>query len=304
KNVTKKKISTNFFLLSINSILRKFPHSAINIYFHHPNAERSLHKHNTAFATLTNKSFLFHLPSLKKTVYSVFVKMAIDNEESAVKLNNRRIMGPEDGDNRWPPWLNPLLKERFFVQCHLHADFHKSECNMYCLDCMNGALCSLCLSHHKDHHAIQIRRSSYHDVIRVNEIQKVLDITGVQTYIINSAKVVFLNERPQPRPGKGVTYSCEVCERSLMVGTSKDFKKKPKKNAHTMTLEYEDSYSNSSSNSGRMPHKRKNNNYHVSSFSPSTPPPTPIGFRSVHKRRKGIPHRAPLSGNALEYEYY
>uniref|UniRef100_A0A5B7ACQ5 PLATZ transcription factor family protein n=2 Tax=Davidia involucrata TaxID=16924 RepID=A0A5B7ACQ5_DAVIN len=174
---------------------------------------------------------------------------------------------------------------------------------MYCLDCMNGPLCSLCLTYHKDHRAIQIRRSSYHDVIRVSEIQKFLDITSVQTYIINSAKVVFLNERPQPRPGKGVTNTCEVCERSLLdsfrfcslgckiVGTSKK----------RYASESEDSYSSSSSRShGRK--KTNSSSSKVQSFTPSTPPPTVVNFRTA-KRRKGIPHRAPMGGGLI-IEYY
>ncbi|KAK7386614.1 hypothetical protein VNO78_26948 [Psophocarpus tetragonolobus] len=306
---------TNTLFLSLNlpppssTRIHSLPHSLLS--------KKNTHTH-TLFLLRNPKqhSFLTFTTSQHNTYIRLNVspitsfKLAFENQDTTVreiKPKNRRIMGaggPDDEDNRWPPWLKPLLKESFFVQCKLHADSHKSECNMYCLDCMNGALCSLCLAYHKDHRAIQIRRSSYHDVIRVNEIQKVLDIAGVQTYIINSARVVFLNERPQPRPGKGVTNTCEVCERSLLdsyrfcslgckiVGTSRNFQKKKKSTA--MASDSEDSYSSNSS------HGKKNIHRVVQSFTPSTPPPTSVNYRTA-KRRKGIPHRAPMGGLLIEY---
>ncbi|CAL9128499.1 unnamed protein product [Musa acuminata var. zebrina] len=212
-----------------------------------------------------------------------------------------------------PPWLRPLLKTSFFTHCEVHGDSNKSECNMYCLDCMGNALCSYCLPDHKDHHVVQIRRSSYHNVIRVSEVSKFIDISYIQTYIINSAKIVFLNERPQPRPGKGVTNTCEICCRSLLdsfrfcsigcklggMKTDPDltFALRPKPGREWMH--------GSESDESSTPRKvRKTLAFGRSivvpaasaagseggSISPGTPPI--LSYRT--SRRKGIPHRAPF----------
>jgi hypothetical protein len=58
-----------------------------------------------------------------------------------------------------PPWLVPLLHTTFFAACpaHAHGVSGKSECNLWCLDCMGEGLCSLCLTDHRDHHVVQVR---------------------------------------------------------------------------------------------------------------------------------------------------
>ncbi|XP_024023006.1 uncharacterized protein LOC21405427 [Morus notabilis] len=205
-----------------------------------------------------------------------------------------------------PPWLEPLLTTSFFSVCRTHGDAARSERNMFCLDCPNGdAFCFYCRSSkHQDHQVIQIRRSSYHDVVRVSEIQKVLDISGVQTYVINSARVLFLNERPQPKTGKGVAHICEICGRSLLdpfrfcslgcklVAIKRNgdasFALEAKNEEELVRMRRLEGISSTRGTLLREEEELREGSRQ--DIYPPTPSPPPSSAR----RRKGIPHRAPF----------
>ncbi|KAL9368293.1 hypothetical protein Peur_039492 [Populus x canadensis] len=201
-----------------------------------------------------------------------------------------------------PPWLESLLSTAFFTVCPRHRDAPRSECNMFCLDCNTEAFCFYCRStRHKDHSVIQIRRSSYHDVVRVAEIQKVLDITGVQTYVINSARVLFLNERPQPKSStsKGVPHLCEICGRSLLdpfrfcsLGCKLVRIKNNGDATFNLSTKDEEAGEMREGMGRRLPSKEEEELREGSQQDMYTSTLTPPHSNS--RRRKGIPHRAPF----------
>ncbi|CAI9103641.1 OLC1v1002162C2 [Oldenlandia corymbosa var. corymbosa] len=115
-----------------------------------------------------------------------------------------------------PQWLSALLTEKFFNACLIHEDARKNEKNIFCFDCCEG-ICPNCSSQHKNHCLLQIRRYVYHDVIKLDDAEKLMDCEFVHTYISNGAKVIFLNQRPYTRRKTTIRGStaCVVCDRAL-----------------------------------------------------------------------------------------
>ncbi|OEL33971.1 hypothetical protein BAE44_0005012, partial [Dichanthelium oligosanthes] len=147
-----------------------------------------------------------------------------------------------------------LLVTQFFITCKNHRLSSRSECNLFCIECEapTAAFCYYCRSDHHPSH--RIRRSSYHDVVKVSELEDILDISDVQTYVINGARVVFLNERAHQGPSgsSSSSYNCVV--------------------------DGNGSHSNTSSNNEMYDDNEEE----------------PPAKRVARHRRKGIPERAPF----------
>ncbi|KAK4757583.1 hypothetical protein SAY87_018884 [Trapa incisa] len=117
------------------------------------------------------------------------------------------------GLQRVPAWLDALYTQSFFVGCSHHENAKKNEKNVCCLDCCTS-ICPHCIiPNHRTHRLLQIRRYVYHDVVRLEDLQNLIDCSNA--YTINSAKVVFIKKRPPNRQFKGSGNYCTSCDRSL-----------------------------------------------------------------------------------------
>ncbi|XP_073057674.1 protein RGF1 INDUCIBLE TRANSCRIPTION FACTOR 1 [Primulina eburnea] len=121
-------------------------------------------------------------------------------------------------------WVTDLLHSKFFGACVDHGDLRKNEMNYFCIDCM-VCLCKHCVTssaHDCLHRLLQICKYVYHDVVRLQDIQRYLDCSEIQAYKINGEKAVHLNPRPhlkeakfsKAKVGGGAAY-CKACERHI-----------------------------------------------------------------------------------------
>ncbi|KAL5697787.1 Protein RGF1 INDUCIBLE TRANSCRIPTION FACTOR 1 [Ranunculus cassubicifolius] len=113
-----------------------------------------------------------------------------------------------------PAWLEALYSQKFFIGCSTHENAKKNEKNICCLDCCTS-ICPHCVPLHRVHRLLQVRRYVYNDVVRLEDLEKLIDCSSVQAYTINNAKVVFIKKRPQNRQFKGSGNYCSSCDRIL-----------------------------------------------------------------------------------------
>eukprot|EP00884_Botryococcus_braunii_P013364 jgi/Botrbrau1/22028/Bobra.0024s0042.1 len=123
-----------------------------------------------------------------------------------------------------PRWLQTLIAiDEFHKPCGRCTSVRQKasrETNAIFFDLDDETVaCATCVSfaQTRNHRILQIRRSSYHDVVKVSDIAKDVKLQRVQNYTINGDKVVFIKTRPNPKvPKLQVGGSqCKACGRQL-----------------------------------------------------------------------------------------
>lgn len=122
-----------------------------------------------------------------------------------------------------------LVEARFYNSCYKHE---KAE-TLFCINCLSHPFCENCVadSKHWDHHHLQVRviyiyiffvlfelingfvffsrkvfKASRKEVVRVKDVENLLNISNIQPFIINNRRVIYIKARET----KG-DPSCNIC---------------------------------------------------------------------------------------------
>ncbi|KAI3733786.1 hypothetical protein L6452_13242 [Arctium lappa] len=185
-----------------------------------------------------------------------------------------RHRAPPSQRSEVPPWVLVMINIAY-KDCTIHSNGKENKSDRFCIDCLRS-FCNKCSSSkHHGHNYIKIRRYVYCEVISRPDFQKHFDCSGIQGYISNSNKVLFLKKRkPQQQRvtehQNSRDHRCIVCKLSLADSSYCSIQCK----VSAMAPELATVENNVSINEGEGD-------------------PTLIPSKSK-RSRKGIPHRAPL----------
>ncbi|RXH86785.1 hypothetical protein C1H46_043809 [Malus baccata] len=198
--------------------------------------------------------------------------------------------GGGGGNNIKPAWLERLMAETFFGGCGVHHSRRKNEKNVFCLHCCLS-ICPHCLSSHRLHPLLQVRRYVYHDVVRLGDLEKLIDCSYTQV-----DHLVY-----QGQDLSGILYRFDASDFTIsqFEGLRMDGLEMTEDDGHMMpssTVEDPQQYRASSCSNeatsdsvmSQEPEVIKKKKKKSSGFLPGI-------VLSLSSRRKGAPQRAPLS---------
>ncbi|XP_042507099.1 protein RGF1 INDUCIBLE TRANSCRIPTION FACTOR 1-like [Macadamia integrifolia] len=128
------------------------------------------------------------------------------------------------GTSKFPgqEWLFQLLQHDFFQPCNCSLG---KGCNFYCSDCLGNPFCKSCKPTHEGHSILQIRKTSRRDSIHIEDLNYLLDISGIQRVMINGAKAIYLKPKSKNqhngsgrRNNSSSENRCECCTAKLLQG--------------------------------------------------------------------------------------
>ncbi|XP_038893018.1 uncharacterized protein LOC120081909 [Benincasa hispida] len=204
-------------------------------------------------------------------------------------------------------WLSTLLNTKFYTSCDLHPNLRGNKKSGFCIDC-SVSFCKNCTVHDL-HRQVQIWKYVYHEVVRVQDMEKQFCCSEIHPYKVNGKVAVHLNARSQsidtksPKTKSG--SPCEDCGRhihdphrfcSIACKVSVNSKLKDQSIGTVVSP---------SQNSGNLSLKDKispetnaselESTISIAESTEGTKTSSPSSSQPRKRRRKGIPHRAPFS---------
>ncbi|RZC75145.1 hypothetical protein C5167_050623 [Papaver somniferum] len=159
-----------------------------------------------------------------------------------------------------------------------------------CLHCLNS-------SPHRLHKSLRIRRYTFRKVVRLDDIKKFFDCSQIQTYACNGAKAIHLNSWPSKSSKDRIDqlyekYACNGAKATHLNSWLSRFSK------DDLLCEVSVNFDEESSPTVRTPKSYQNEHVAMRTTTKAASLNEHLAvshtFRKSHRKRKGVPRRAPF----------